>query len=169
MRYNIFNRVHRPLKEALLSTCISLSRNGDWNISSAAEAIRKVEDVLEICDGQVKCEAINILPYVFEYEPSVWNVYTTQHHKLMNQSRHLEDLVQSFYSFKGVETKLTVMELISDTFNEFTILNYEHMDDEEPVLNEILWRYYDDAFIMQMESEMELLPVLMEQAGKKGM
>lgn len=105
MRYNIFNQVHRTLKEALLSTCISLSRNGDWNISYASEAIRKAEEVLQICDEQVKYEAMNILPFIFEYEPAVWNMYTSEHHKVMNLSRNLENLVQSFYTLKGAENK----------------------------------------------------------------
>ena len=34
-------------------------------------------------------------------------------------------------------------------------MNYNHMDDEEAVLNEILWRYYSDQFIMQMENELK--------------
>jgi hypothetical protein len=168
MRYNIFNQVHRPLKECLLSACISLSRNGDWNMATALEAVRKVEEVLQICDEQVKNEAIHILPFVFEYEPSVWNSYTSEHHKVMNLWRHLESLVQSFYRLKGSENKFSVMELISECFNEFMLLNYNHMDDEEAVLNEILWRYYNDAFIRQMENEMNMMPELLKQSRKKG-
>jgi aspartate-semialdehyde dehydrogenase len=169
MRYNIFNKVHRPLKESLLSTCISLSRNGEWNISSALEAIRKVEEVLEICDEQVKYEAINILPFIFEYEPSVWNAYTSEHHKVMNLCRDIKSLVQSFYKLKGTENKFAVMELISEKFNEFMLLNYNHMDDEEAVLNEILWRYYTDAFIIEMENHLTIVTASVKQPKKKGM
>ncbi len=169
MRYNIFNQIHRPLKESLLSTCISLSRNRDWNVSSALEAIRKVEEALQICDEQVKFEAINILPYIFEYEPSVWNMYTSEHHRVMNMARSLESLVRSFYKLQGTENKLAVMELISGSFNEFVLLNYNHMDDEEAVLNEILWRCYDDTIIKQIENEMNVLTSSMKQQKKKGL
>ncbi|WP_020601312.1 hypothetical protein [Segetibacter koreensis] len=169
MRYNIFNQVHRPLKECLLSTCIYLSRNGDWNIATAVEAIYKVEEVLELCDEQVKYETVNILPFIFEYEPSVWNSYTSEHHKIANLSLSLESLIKSFYKMQGAENKLAVMELISENFNEFMLLNYNHMDDEEAVLNEILWRYYNDVFIKQIESEMIAKPGTKGQRRKKGM
>lgn len=169
MRYNIFNHVHRPLKESLLSTCISLSRNGDWNVSYASEAIRKTEEVLQICYEQVKYEAMNILPFIFEYEPSVWNMYTSEHYKMLNLSRNLESLVQSFYKLKGAENKSAVMKLISESFNEFMLLNYNHMDDEEAVLNEILWRYYNDAVIMQMENEMNVRAASIKHPQKKAM
>ncbi len=65
MRYNIFNQAHRPLKLALLSTCISLSKNGDWNLTLAAETIRKVQGVLKIFDDQVRYEGLHILPFIF--------------------------------------------------------------------------------------------------------
>lgn len=71
MRYNIFNQAHRPLKLALISTCISLSRNGDWDLSSAVESVRKAEEALEVFNEQVRYETSCILPFIFEYEPSV--------------------------------------------------------------------------------------------------
>lgn len=43
------------------------------------------------------------------------------------------------------------------------------MDDEEAVLNEILWRYYNNTVIMQMETAMNILPVLMKQSQRKGL
>ena len=158
MRYNIFNQAHRPLKLALLSTCISLSRNGDWDLSSALESIRKVEEALRVFNEQVKSEASCILPFIFEYEPSVWSMYTSEHHKAMNLCYNLKSLVHSFYKLKDADDKLTVMGLVSESFNEFVLFNYNHMNDEEAVLNEILWRYYNDSVIRQIDNEMSVLP-----------
>src|SRR5919107_5897255 len=98
MRYNIFNQVHRPLKLALISTCISLSRNGDWNLLAATEAIRKVEEVLQLFKEQVQNESLHIFPFIFEYEPSVWAMYSSEHHKGMNLVHQLETLVESFHN-----------------------------------------------------------------------
>lgn len=167
MRYNIFNHVHRPLKEALLSTCITLSNEAKWDISSAQVAMHKVEETLQICDEQVKFEALKILPFVFEYEPSVWNNYTAEHYKVMNLCCDLKMLVQSFYKTKGLENKEAILGLTIDKFNEFVLVNYNHMDDEEAVLNEILWRYYNDTFIREMEKDMILSITMTKQPRKK--
>ena len=70
---------------------------------------------------------------------------------------------------QGAENKLAVMELISESFTEFVLLNYNHMDDEEAVLNEILWRYYNDTSIKQIESERISLPGSKGQRRKKEM
>jgi hypothetical protein len=67
---------------------------------------------------------------------------------------------------KDAEGKLTLMELISKSFNEFVLNNYNHMDDEEAVLNEILWRYYNDAFIRQIENEIYVQRGLVKQHKK---
>ena len=166
MRYNVFNKVHRPLKLALLSACISLSNDGDWDLSSAAKTIRKVEEVLQVFNEQVKYENLHILPFIFEYEPSVWSMYTSEHHKAMNLSYNLENLVRSFYQLKDAEDRIGLMESISKSFNEFVLNNYNHMDDEEAVLNEILWRYYDDAFIRQIENEIYVQARLVKQHKK---
>lgn len=40
------------------------------------------------------------------------------------------------------------------------------MDDEEAVLNEILWRYCNDTIIRQIENEMSVLPGLVKQHQK---
>lgn len=145
------------MKLALLSTCISLSRNGDWDILSASESIGKVEEVLQVFSHQLKSEASCILPFIFEYEPSVWSLYTSEHHKAMNLSYNLENMIYSFHTLKNEDDKLMVMEMISENFNEFVLFNYNHMDDEEAVLNEILWRYYNDNFIGQIEYELKVL------------
>lgn len=93
-------------------------------------------------------------------------MYTGEHHKAMNFSYNLESLIHSFYNLKDTDDKLTVTELISESFNEFVILSFNHMDDEEAVLNEILWRYHSDTFIRQIENEMSVLQDSVKQPQK---
>jgi hypothetical protein len=74
----------------------------------------------------------------------------------MNQWRDLKSLIHSFYKEKGVENRGAIISLIRESFNDFMLLNYNHMDDEEAVLNEILWRYYSDNAIMEMEKTLHV-------------
>lgn len=152
MSYNIFNQAHLPLKLALISGCTTLSQNTLPDVSSASTGIIKIEEVLRIFKAQVKYEASYILPLIFEYEPSIWAMYTSEHHKANNLARNLEHLVAAFHKSTNTSGKLELMEQVSKSYNEFVLVNFHHMDDEEPVLNEILWRYYSNSFIKQMAS-----------------
>ena len=59
------------------------------------------------------------------------------------------------------------MVLINESFNEFMLFNFNHMDDEEAVLNEILWRYYPDKVLLQTEEKMNILPHLVEHSAQR--
>ena len=138
MRYNIFNEVHRPLKLALLKTCINLSDKKPFDMREVTEALKKVDEVLAIFNEQVKFEDGTVLPLVFEYEPSIWDIYVRQHEKQMCLARKLDNLVNSFRTSKDEIAKWDIMILIDEAFNELILSGFNHMDDEEQILNKIL-------------------------------
>ncbi len=163
MRYNIFNKAHLPLKTALINGCLSISKITNGESFSAAEALQKVNEALQVFEEQVMYEALHILPYIFEYEPSVWNNYTSDHNKATRFANNLKDLVKLCCRLQKQEDKLRIMRRISESYNEFMLFNFNHFDDEEAVLNEILWRYYPDSVLIEIERKMSLLPHLAEQ------
>jgi len=156
MRHNIFYTAHRPLKLALISTCISLDQQHANENTNSADVIKKISEVLYIFKEQIRNESTYILPIIFDYEPSIWNMYTAQHHKGMNQLRDLEDLISAFKKAED-EQKAAMISLISGAYNEFMLFNFHHMDDEEEVINEILWRYYKDTYLLEVEAAFKTL------------
>ncbi|HEX8277697.1 MAG TPA: hypothetical protein VF540_03350 [Segetibacter sp.] len=147
MSYNIFNAVHRPLKLALLTTCINMSKKNRYSIPEAEKSLSKVTEVLRIFKEQIELENDVILPLIFEYEPSVCNNYLSQHYEQMEQLQKLESLIHSFGRVKDEIAQFELMILINEAFNKFLLSNYHHMDDEEEILNNILWQYYSDDFL----------------------
>ena len=165
MRYNIFNKAHLPLKRSLLNACISFDKYKEEEISSG-EVLQKAEEVLYIFNEQLTYESLHILPLIFEYEPSIWNNYTSEHNKAARIAKNLKELAKELQRQKRVEDKLKILELIIERFNEFILFNFNHMDDEEAVLNEILWRYYKDPVLVQIEERMDILPHLLKSSKR---
>lgn len=163
MRYNIFNTAHLPVKTALVTACISVTKTLDDPCRYTEEALQKAGEVLHICDEQITYESLHILPYVFEYEPFIWSNYTSEHDTASMLSEHLKGLVQSYHKQQKAADKTQIMSMIRESYNEFILFNFNHMDDEEPVLNEILWRYYPDAVLVRIEEKMDMLPHLAKQ------
>jgi len=153
MSYNIFNQVHLPLKLALLSGCTALSENNFPDFSSAAKAVSKVEQALATFHHQQKFETENLLPLIFEYEPSIWVMCISEHHKVNNLARDVENITRTYKRSEITSEKQELMARLVLSFNDFVLYNFNHMDNEEPILNEILWRYYDDKFIQQKGAE----------------
>lgn len=153
MRYNIFYDVHTPLRTMLLKTCISLS---NYHSFAGMEPVvtQKIEDVIQAFEEQVKLEETYILPLVFEYEPSVADIYVRQHRLQAIQLRELKKLLVSFKD-EDLLDELDYRQIVS-AFNDFIITNYDHMDDEEPVLNQFLWMYYNDQFLKGIQQKMVL-------------
>lgn len=164
MRYNIFNTVHLPLKTALLTASVAVSRIIEKEAFETSDAVKKVGDVLHVFHEQVTYETLHILPLVFEYEPSIWNNYNADHDEGAKLSNKLKSLLKVYRRQEKNEGKQNLMGLINDALNEFVVFNFNHMDDEEPVLNEILWRYYNDRVLTQVEKRLDILPHLAGQS-----
>ena len=155
MRYNIFNLVHMPLRLALLNASVHLQQ--EENLPEHV-IVQKVQEVTNLLKCQLQNEEQFILPIIFEYEAGVWDMYTRQHHKAKNVIREIEALIEEFHQADREEEQWMITSSIQDRFHYLVLATYHHMDDEEEVLNEILWRYHNDAFLLQLQKQMQSLP-----------
>jgi len=151
MRHNIYNQVHRPLKLAMLSTSLQMNTVDLDDSKSVSAIINKVEEVIHSFYQLLQHEHTYILPLVFDFEPSIWNVYTTEHQAGRNLCRRMEELISAFRVKQDKAKKLALMKSIKESFTWFMTFNLTHMSDEEEVLNEILWRYYSDPVLLEIE------------------
>ena len=153
MRYNIFYDVHTPLRLALLKGCIQISNGAG---SNRFKVIKAIEEALLVFEEQQRFEEDYILPLVFEYEPSIAANYSAQHCYQVNLWRKLKAAVE-FYNKKQYKKEIIDLNYVLQAFNEFVITNYGHMDEEEETLNHILWIYYEDNFLKQLQQKSILL------------
>ncbi|HEX8357728.1 MAG TPA: hypothetical protein VF610_09960 [Segetibacter sp.] len=150
MSYNIFNTVHRPLKLALLTTCLHLSNKKRFHLKEAVNSTYKINEVLHIFKEQIEYENDVILPLVFEYEPAIANQYLEQHNEQMDQMHELQRRLKSFGDTESELQQFETLTAVSKVFDAFLLSNYHHMDDEEETLNQVLSCYYSKSFLMEL-------------------
>jgi hypothetical protein len=161
MRYKMYNEVHRPLKLAMLQTSIEITAATTGN---AEHHIKKIEEVIALFKELLQYEHSYLLPLVFEFEPAIWNMYTTEHQAAMNVCRKLEDAIVTFNHRTDEEKNQNSVRKVFESYDAFMTFNLHHMSDEEEVLNEILWRYYSDNVLVEIEHAMHILPQLSRNA-----
>jgi hypothetical protein len=151
MRYNIYNEVHRPLKLAMLQTSVEIN---SATTESADDQMNKIGEVIGFFKELLQYEHTYLLPLVFEFEPSIWNMYTTEHQAAMNICRKLEHSITKVCSLEDDVQKEQALRDLLHAYEAFLSFNLHHMNEEEEVLNEILWRYYSDEVLVEIERGM---------------
>ncbi len=66
-------------------------------------------------------------------------------------SRQLSIAASQFESLQQPEDRAEAGKKINIDFVSFLVFNLQHMAKEEDILNRLLWRYYSDAEILQMQ------------------
>lgn len=143
-RYNIFYQVHKGLREMLYDTASKLQQTDFSDADETFTILTKVESVLNLFDKHADTEDKFVLTAIERYEPSVTVLFAEEHvqdHKLSN---HLRTLVSKFKTLIEKEEKTAVGSDIHLAFIDFLVFNLTHMAKEENILNNFLWRYYDD-------------------------
>ena len=151
-RYNTFNQIHKALRALLYDTAMCLQQTDFETAEECDAVIEKVLSVLELFEEHAHHEDNHILPAIFSFEPSVVDAFEQEHVTNLQLGRALQETIAEMYRTKRDTEKLRLGKQLTNTFIQFMIFNLNHMAKEEDVLNAILWRYYSDAEIRQIES-----------------
>ncbi len=157
MRYNFLNEVHLPVRLTLLNASVQL--NADENVDPFV-IVSKVSNLMHVLRQQFTNEEQFILPLVFDYEPCVWDHFIRQHHQLKNEISEIEQMLKTFSACTDTEAQWLIASLVNYHFQQTVLSNFRHMDEEEEVLTEILWRYYSDGTLQSTYRQMQMLPTL---------
>jgi len=143
-RYNIFNQVHKGLRELLYQTA-SLVQQTDISTPSEREALLgQVNTVADLFDKHAHTEDSFILPALTQYEPSVCTLFEEEHVQDHALGEKLRSILKGIENATSVEDITTWGAVLRPVFVEFMVFNLNHMAKEEEVLNKLLWRYYSD-------------------------
>lgn len=152
-RINIFNQIHKGLRAALYDTAMSLQQ-ADFTVEAEAEeALDKIKETAMLFDEHAHKEDKFILPAIVQFEPSVADAFEQEHVTDIILSGKLEASVNNFYTLLKAEDRAEAGKKLNVDFVAFMVFNLQHMAKEEDVLNQLLWRYYSDAEIMQIHHE----------------
>ncbi len=149
-RFNIFNQIHKALRALLYDTSLTLQQTNFADASEAETTMEKIIQVVDIFDEHSSREDHFILPAIGPYEPSLADVFEQEHEKDQALTEKLRGLLMVYNHAVKTEVKIETGQAINRAFIEFMIFNLEHMSKEETVLNKILWRYYSDEEILDI-------------------
>jgi hemerythrin-like domain-containing protein len=151
-RYNTFNQIHKALRALLYDAALTLQQT-DFALKGECDAaVEKVVAILDLLENHAHQEDNQILPAIFDFEPSVVDAFEQEHVKDGELSRALENTIAELYRSGSLTEKVRLGRQLTSGFIQFMIFNLNHMAKEEEVLNEILWRYYSDEEIKKIEA-----------------
>ena len=153
-RYNTFNMIHKALRALLYDTALTLQQTYFGNVDEARTALRKVETVLHQFEQHARHEEQFILPLITAYEPQLVEEFENEHeedHRISNQLKHL---VNIFHATTLEDERVIAGSGVAKAFMDFMVFNLEHMAREERVLNPVLWTYYTDMQLLQMNARL---------------
>ena len=151
MRYNIFYKIHKALRAMLYETGAELQRTDFDNDIQVNAILEKISSLLDLFEGHAHIEDTLVFPAVEQYEPSVVDAFEKEHLKDHELSQRLRSLIVIFNSLETNQEKLQMGSAIRKAFLEFLVFNLEHMAKEEDIVNNLLWRYYSDEQIREIE------------------
>lgn len=151
-RYNTFNQIHKALRNMLYDTALNLQVT-DLSSERAATTIARLEKTLHLFDDHAMHEDKFILPHVKRHNAQLVDDLEKDHlvdHKL---SDDLANYITAWKEAPDAYNRASLGSRIFYAFNEFVAFNLYHMNREENELIYVLWKYYSDAEIIQMEQE----------------
>jgi len=144
-RYNMFNNIHKALRALLYEESVALLQC-DFTVRAEAERISKrVMEVVDLFENHADTEDNYILPLIMEYEPSVSLAFQEEHIADKELCLKLRFLALQLPDTQEPAEAEQTGRFLQFAFQEFVIFNLKHMAKEEDILNNLLWRYYEDA------------------------
>lgn len=151
-RFNTFNMIHKALRAMLYDTALTLQQTWFGNEDEARTALRKVEAVIAQFEQHAHHEDNFVLPLISAYEPVLVEEFEQEHvedHRIGEQLIHL---VNIFSAATGEEERIVAGSGVAKAFMDFMVFNLQHMAKEERVLNPVLWAYYTDEQLLEMNA-----------------
>lgn len=149
-RFNTFNMIHKALRALLYDTALALQQTSFGNEDEAKTALRKVETVIAQFEQHAHHEDNFVLPMIASYEPALVEEFEKEHVEDHRIGEHLVHLVNIFSAASGEEECMVAGSGVAKAFMDFMIFNLQHMAKEEMLLNPVLWAYYTDEQLMEM-------------------
>jgi hemerythrin-like domain-containing protein len=136
----------------LYDTALTLQQTWFGNEDEAKTALRKVETVIAQFEQHAHHEDNFVLPMITAYEPELVEEFEKEHVEDHRIGEQLVHLVNIFHAATGEEERIVAGSGVAKAFMDFMVFNLQHMAKEERVLNPVLWSYYSDEQLLQMNA-----------------
>ncbi|MCU0357635.1 MAG: hypothetical protein MUE95_08645 [Cyclobacteriaceae bacterium] len=151
MRYNSFNQIHKGLRAMLYEAALALQHADLSDAAEGEEALQRLEEVLYLFDSHAHHEDQFFNEPLEQINPEVATLFEQEHKEDHRLATVLYDLISQWREEKTAAGRGITGRNLFYAFNEFIAFNLCHMNKEELVLNEALWKVYSDEEIKATE------------------
>jgi hemerythrin-like domain-containing protein len=152
-RYNIFNLVHKGLRAALYQTALQLQQTDFTQEEETEEALNRVKEIVMLFDGHAHKEDQFVLPAIEAFEPSVVSKFEEEHKKDEELGLQLHLSIDKVSKAGSLGERIAFGRELTEAFVAFLVFNLQHMAKEEDIVNKLLWRYYSDEQIREINAQ----------------
>ena len=142
-RYNVFETAHLAMQDALYKAAKSLHPSSFSN--EGLEKLPAVMDALQASTQLMQFKETTILPAVALFEPAIADAVVQLHAQVVTGLQKLEVLLS-----EPVNGRVAVL------FNQYMVAQLQVLFKSEEMLNPVLWYYYTDKELQEMEKGLHL-------------
>lgn len=150
IRFNPFNQVHKGLRALLYHTALSLQHTDFTNEEETNEVITKVEEVLSLFEGHAHIEDTMVFPLLNQVAPQIVTEFEQQHVRDHELGYELEQALDAVLAAGQGTKKIKAGFHLQLIFAEFTAFNLSHMNQEETIVKEELWKNFSDEELLAL-------------------
>lgn len=152
-RFNIFNQIHKGLRAMLYELALQIQQTDFSDVEEAEVLVKEVEQVVSFFTAHAEHEDRFILPAVARHNARIIEAFAHEHMEDGFLAGLLLESVQAWQAAADAAARVKAGSDLFYHFTEFTAFNLVHMNKEERFLNEVLWQYYTDAEIVEIERQ----------------
>ena len=132
----------------LYHTALSLQHTDFTNDNEASDAIAKVKEVIYLFGGHADLEDSMVFPLLNESAPQLVAEFEQQHVRDHELSQELEQALEGLRTTQPAIEKIKAGLRLQWVFAEFTAFNLSHMNQEETIVKEELWKHFSDQELL---------------------
>jgi hemerythrin-like domain-containing protein len=155
-RFNGFWLIHKGLRCMLYETGLQLNKTDFADPKAVASLSAQINDLLKAYEHHASIENNYILPLIQAQDPAMIEAFESEHDQDHELGETLAGHLNEVLTLEAGEAHAAAVKSLHYAFYAFMAFNLEHMNREELVLNEVLWKYYTDAEIMNVIRQLQM-------------
>jgi hypothetical protein len=148
LRFNPFNQIHKGLRALLYHTALSLQHTNFTSDDEVNDAVTKLKEVIYLFEGHAHTEDTLVFPLLKQFAPHIVAEFEQQHVKDHELGCALEQALELIQTAAAAEEKINAAFRLQLAFTEFAAFNLSHMNQEETIVKEALWKHFSDAELL---------------------
>lgn len=154
-RFNVFNQIHKALRALMFDTVMILQQTDMQDPATAPIVLEQAELLLNIFDAHAHYEDTYILAAAQRFNPAMVEEFESEHVTDLQLTENLRRQISAYQNAIMPWDKYYIGFNLYYALNDFVAFNLKHMNKEEQLLNEMLWKNFTDEQIIDMERRIQ--------------